>query len=141
MKAQVGRLLEGSPINAADIAEYIHARVAAGEFLILPHEAGRQAWKLKCQAPQRLYDDMADMAAKAGEAVSDFPLSERQRSMLVIGREVGEVIVIDGGIRIQVMSVENGQVRFGICAPRDVEVHRIEVYKRIKALELQKQRA
>ncbi|AIN59709.1 carbon storage regulator [Pseudomonas soli] len=61
--------------------------------------------------------------------------------MLVIGREVGEVIVIDGGIRIQVMSVENGQVRFGICAPRDVEVHRIEVYKRIKALELQKQRA
>lgn len=61
--------------------------------------------------------------------------------MLVIGREVGEVIVIDGGIRIQVISVENGQVRFGICAPRDVEVHRIEVYKRIKALELQKQRA
>ncbi|MFT0867927.1 carbon storage regulator [Pseudomonas sp. CAM1A] len=61
--------------------------------------------------------------------------------MLVIGREVGEVIVIDGGIRIQVMSVENGQVRFGICAPREVEVHRIEVYKRIKALELEKQRA
>ncbi|MBI6951698.1 carbon storage regulator [Pseudomonas sp. TE6288] len=61
--------------------------------------------------------------------------------MLVIGREVGEVIVIDGGIRIQVMSVENGQVRFGICAPREVEVHRVEVYKRIKALELEKQRA
>lgn len=61
--------------------------------------------------------------------------------MLVIGREVGEVIVIDGGIRIQVMSVENGQVRFGICAPREVEVHRVEVYKRIKALELVKQRA
>ena len=61
--------------------------------------------------------------------------------MLVIGREVGEVIVIEGGIRIQVMSVENGQVRFGICAPREVEVHRVEVYKRIKALELEKQRA
>ncbi|MEW9682105.1 carbon storage regulator [Pseudomonas sp. TE50-2] len=61
--------------------------------------------------------------------------------MLVIGREVGEVIVIEGGIRIQVMSVENGQVRFGISAPREVEVHRVEVYKRIKAMELQKQRA
>ncbi|KXG81422.1 MULTISPECIES: carbon storage regulator CsrA [Pseudomonas] len=61
--------------------------------------------------------------------------------MLVIGREVGEVIVISENIKIQVMSVENGQVRFGICAPRDVEVHRTEVYKRIKALELEKQQA
>ncbi|MEE1888687.1 carbon storage regulator [Pseudomonas carassii] len=61
--------------------------------------------------------------------------------MLVIGREVGEVIVISENIRIQVMSVENGQVRFGICAPREVEVHRVEVYKRIKALELEKQQA
>ena len=35
MKAQVGKLLEGSPISAADIADYIHRQVAAGEFLIL----------------------------------------------------------------------------------------------------------
>ncbi|MDH1630630.1 carbon storage regulator CsrA [Pseudomonas mosselii] len=61
--------------------------------------------------------------------------------MLVIGREVGEVIVISENIRIQVMSVENGQVRFGIRAPRDVEVHRVEVYNRIKALEFEKQQA
>lgn len=52
--------------------------------------------------------------------------------MLVIGREIGEVIVITDDIRIQVLSVENGQVRFGIVAPRDVEVHRVEVYRRIK---------
>ena len=64
MKAQVGKLLEGSPISAADIAGYIHQQVAVGEFLILPHEAGRQAWQLKCQAPERLYDEMADMAVK-----------------------------------------------------------------------------
>ena len=64
MKAQVGKLLESSPISAADIAEYIYQRVAAGEFLILPHEAGRLAWQLKQQAPERLYDEMADMAAK-----------------------------------------------------------------------------
>ena len=64
MKAQVGKLLEGSPINAAEIAEYIHRQVAAGEFLILPHEAGRQAWQLKRQAPERLYDEMAEMAVK-----------------------------------------------------------------------------
>ncbi|WP_288376244.1 SDR family oxidoreductase [uncultured Pseudomonas sp.] len=64
MKAQVGKLLEGSPITAADIADYIHAQVDAGEFLILPHEAGRDAWRLKCEAPQVLYDEMAAMAVK-----------------------------------------------------------------------------
>ncbi|HKS12092.1 MAG TPA: SDR family oxidoreductase [Pseudomonas sp.] len=64
MKAQVAKLLESSPITAAEIADYIHQRVEAGEFLILPHEAGRLAWQLKQQAPQRLYDEMADMAAK-----------------------------------------------------------------------------
>ncbi|AZL70026.1 MULTISPECIES: carbon storage regulator CsrA [Pseudomonas] len=52
--------------------------------------------------------------------------------MLVIGREVGEVIFIGDDISIQVVSVENGQVRFGISAPRNVDVHRVEVYNRIK---------
>ncbi|MFJ4343812.1 SDR family oxidoreductase [Pseudomonas sp. NPDC089401] len=64
MKAQVGKLLQGSPISAADIADYIHQQVASGAFLILPHEAGRQAWQLKRQAPERLYDEMAEMAVK-----------------------------------------------------------------------------
>ncbi|AIZ33634.1 SDR family oxidoreductase [Pseudomonas parafulva] len=64
MKAQVDKLLEGSPIRAAQIAEHIHAQVAAGEFLILPHEAGREAWRLKCAAPEKLYDEMASMAVK-----------------------------------------------------------------------------
>ncbi len=64
MKAQVGKLLQGSPISAEQIADYIHQRVAAGEFLILPHEAGRVAWQLKRQAPERLYDEMAEMAMK-----------------------------------------------------------------------------
>lgn len=64
MKAQVGKLLQGSPISAAQIADHIHQQVAAGEFLILPHEAGRDAWMLKRQAPERLYDEMAEMAMK-----------------------------------------------------------------------------
>ncbi|MBA1205372.1 carbon storage regulator CsrA, partial [Pseudomonas capeferrum] len=53
--------------------------------------------------------------------------------MLVIGREVGEVITIGDDIRIHVLALENGIVRFGISAPRSVEVHRSEVYQRIKA--------
>jgi short-subunit dehydrogenase len=64
MKAQVGKLLESSPITASDIAEYIHDQVAKGEFMILPHEQGRMAWQLKQKNPQMLYDEMANMADK-----------------------------------------------------------------------------
>ncbi|HKS12094.1 MAG TPA: carbon storage regulator CsrA [Pseudomonas sp.] len=55
--------------------------------------------------------------------------------MLVIGREVGEVIAINDDIKIKVISVEGGAVRFGICAPREIKVHRTEVYRRIQAKE------
>lgn len=63
MKAQVGKLLESSPISAADIADYIYQQVAAGEFMILPHEQGRMAWALKQKNPQLLYE-MTLMADK-----------------------------------------------------------------------------
>ncbi|WP_017937878.1 SDR family oxidoreductase [Zestomonas thermotolerans] len=64
MKEQIGKLLAGSPISAADIAEYIYQAVARGEFLILPHELGRAAWQLKRQNPQAIYAEMARMAEK-----------------------------------------------------------------------------
>ena len=64
MKHQVGKLLESSPIGAADIADYIHAEVAKGSFLILPHEQARMAWRIKQQNPQAIYDEMTAMAGK-----------------------------------------------------------------------------
>lgn len=51
--------------------------------------------------------------------------------MLVIGREVGEVITLGDLIKVKVLSVEGNVVRFGISAPRDIEVHRAEIYRRI----------
>ncbi|WP_054886406.1 carbon storage regulator CsrA [Pseudomonas sp. NBRC 111130] len=53
--------------------------------------------------------------------------------MLVITREIGEVITIGDDIRIKVVETRNGVVRFGVDAPRKVPVHRAEVYRRIKA--------
>ncbi|MEN5303540.1 MULTISPECIES: carbon storage regulator CsrA [unclassified Pseudomonas] len=53
--------------------------------------------------------------------------------MLVITREIGEVITIGDDIRIKVVESHNGMVRFGVDAPRKVPVHRAEVYRRIKA--------
>ena len=64
MKAQVGKLLESSPISAKDIADYIYQQVAQGQFMILPHEQGRMAWALKQKNPQLLYDEMTVMADK-----------------------------------------------------------------------------
>ncbi|HLV18276.1 MAG TPA: SDR family oxidoreductase [Pseudomonas sp.] len=64
MKAQVGKLLESSPISAADIADHIHQEVARGTFLILPHEQGRMAWVIKRQDPEVIYQQMVAMTEK-----------------------------------------------------------------------------
>ncbi|MBD1598816.1 carbon storage regulator [Pseudomonas typographi] len=54
--------------------------------------------------------------------------------MLVLSRDVGEDIVIgEGVIRIRVLSIEGGQVRLGISAPKEVGIHRDEVHRRIHA--------
>ena len=82
VKAQIGKLLESSPITAADIADYIHQQVAKGEFMILPHEEGRMAWKVKQQNPQAIYDEMALLAesgprARPSESGRPLPSSGR----------------------------------------------------------------
>ncbi len=53
--------------------------------------------------------------------------------MSLLNRIIGETIIIDGGIKIIVMDIQNGQVRFGIDAPKDVKVYREEIYKRMQA--------
>jgi carbon storage regulator len=52
--------------------------------------------------------------------------------MLVLTRKIGEEIVIGDNIRLTISSIDGGKVRLGIVAPRDVEIHREEVYKRIQ---------
>lgn len=55
--------------------------------------------------------------------------------MLVLTRQIGEEIVIDGNIRIVVTAVKGGKVRLGIVAPPSVPVDRKEVYERRAAFE------
>ncbi|WP_263260861.1 carbon storage regulator CsrA [Pseudomonas sp. RIT-PI-S] len=52
--------------------------------------------------------------------------------MLVLTRAVGEEIIIGDDIRLKILSVSGNQVRLGIAAPRRVEVHRAEIYKRLQ---------
>lgn len=52
--------------------------------------------------------------------------------MLVLTRKTGEGIIIGDDIKITVVELKGGGVRIGIDAPREMKVHRQEVYDRIK---------
>ncbi|VVO41447.1 carbon storage regulator CsrA [Pseudomonas fluorescens] len=52
--------------------------------------------------------------------------------MLVLSRVVGELISIGDTISVRILSVNGNSVRFGVEAPKEVEVHRAEVYERIQ---------
>ena len=52
--------------------------------------------------------------------------------MLVLSRVVGEMISIGDTISLRVVAVSGNNVRFGVEAPQQVNVHRAEVYERIQ---------
>jgi len=52
--------------------------------------------------------------------------------MLILSRKIGESIVIDGRITVRIMRLEGDVVKLGIEAPREVPVHRQEVYDEIQ---------
>ncbi len=58
--------------------------------------------------------------------------------MLVLSRKKNETIVIRDDIVITVVEIRGDKVRLGIDAPKDVPVHRREVYDKIKEAEQQK---
>lgn len=63
-KEDITRLLESSPISAADIAEIIHQESQAGTFMILPHVKGQEAWMLKQSNPGLIHEEMVKLAVK-----------------------------------------------------------------------------
>jgi carbon storage regulator len=52
--------------------------------------------------------------------------------MLILTRRVGETVMIGDDVTVTVLGVKGNQVRIGVNAPRDVAVHREEIFERIK---------
>lgn len=52
--------------------------------------------------------------------------------MLILTRRVGETLMVGDEVTVTVLGVKGNQVRLGVNAPKDVAVHREEIYERIK---------
>jgi carbon storage regulator len=72
------------------------------------------------------------LQAKAVLAQGSITIINGELGMLILTRRVGETLMIGDDVSVTVLGVKGNQVRIGIDAPKDVAVHREEIYDRIR---------
>ncbi len=55
--------------------------------------------------------------------------------MLILSRKVGQSVMIGDSVEVKILGLRAGQIKIGIEAPKDLKVHREEIYERIRAEE------
>jgi carbon storage regulator len=63
---------------------------------------------------------------------AQFDPSAKEWILLILTRRVNESLIVGDQVTVTVVAVKGNQVRLGVDAPKDVAVHREEVYERLK---------
>ena len=88
--------------------------------------------------PNCQQDNAKDMApglaqpVDAGKLPTNLQNHPKGHPMLILTRRVGETIIIGEDVAVTVLGVQGNQVRVGVNAPKEVSVHREEIYERIQ---------